>query len=88
MFKIIFGLLFCLLALDAHAAEEQDTRCTYEVTQVFKDGELVSETKTRKCKEDIRETNKWDPDNNFKDHVKKKLVEAGFIALIIEIAKD
>ena len=88
MFKILIGLLLCFVALDVHAGEEQDTRCTYEVTQVFKDGELVSETKVRKCKEDIRETNKWDPDNNFGDHVKKKLVEAGFIALVVEIAKD
>lgn len=87
--KVIIFLLLCLLAVPAYAAKdpEEYTECTYEVHQVFKDGVLVSETKVRKCKEEVKNSNKFDPENKFGDYVKKRLVEYGFLALIIHSAK-
>jgi len=85
-FVIVFAL--CMFALPAFAQEEQTTDCTYEVVQVFQDGVLVSETKTRKCKEQNTTSTKFDPDNKLGDYIKKKAVDLGSLAILIEIIKD
>jgi len=85
-FVIVFAL--CMFAFPAFAQEEQTTDCTYEVVQVFQDGVLVSETKTRKCKEQNTTSTKFDPDNKLGDYIKKKAVDLGSLAILIEIIKD
>jgi hypothetical protein len=70
------------------AAESEETECNYEVVQVWKDGVLVSETKTRRCKEESKNSTKFDPENDFGDYVKKKAVDIIPVAIIIGLAKD
>jgi len=90
------NLLKCLLVLaiffapgiEVLAAETEETECNYEVVQVWKDGVLVSETKTRRCKEESKNSTKFDPENDFGDYVKKKAVDIIPIAIIIGLAKD
>ena len=81
----VFSLIF---AVDAFAEESIfETECHYEVTQVFEDGQLISETKTRKCKEETKDSNKFDPKHNFKDYVKVQLVDVGLLGIVIALAK-
>ena len=85
-FAIVFAL--CLFAFPAFAQEEQTTDCTYEVVQVFENGVLITETKTRKCKEQNTTSTKFDPDNKLGDYIKKKAVDLGSLAILIELVKE
>jgi len=83
-------ICFCLIfwALDAFAEEEISVNCHYEVTQHFEDGQLVKETKVRKCTETTEEgKQKFDPRNRFGDYVKVQLVDVGLLGVIIALAK-
>ena len=91
--KKLLKYAFVLVALFAPsveilAAESEETECNYEVVQVWKDGVLVSETKTRRCKEESKNSTKFDPENDFGDYVKKKAVDIIPVAIIIGLAKD
>jgi|TARA_R110000803_G_scaffold46198_13_gene97102 hypothetical protein len=91
--KIIFTLIIIALALFACEANAKEPVsygpiCHYEVTQVFENGVMMSETKVRKCTETIEEgKQKFDPDNRFGDYVKAKVVEVGLLGLLIAISK-
>lgn len=88
LFTILTVIFLCLLTVQCVAAETtQETECHYEVTQVFEDGVMVSETKVRKCKEETKDSNKFDPKHNFKDYVKVQLVDVGLLGVIITLAK-
>jgi len=87
LFTILTVIFLCLLTVQCVAAESQETECHYEVTQVFEDGVMVSETKVRKCKEETKDSNKFDPKHNFKDYVKVQLVDVGLLGVIITLAK-
>lgn len=84
MLCIVLGFLLFAFPADA---QEAHTKCHYEVTQVFEDGKLVSETKIRKCKEETVDSNRFDPSNNFGDYVKVKAVDLGMLGLLIHLAK-
>lgn len=75
-------------SVEIFAAETEETECNYEVVQIWKDGTLVSETKTRRCTEESKNSTKFDPENDFGDYVKKKAVDIIPIAVIIGLAKD
>lgn len=85
IFLIVFLTIF--VTTDAVAEETQEVECHYEVTQTFKNGIMVEETKVRKCKEETKDSNKFDPNNNFKDYVKVQLVDVGLLGVIIALAK-
>lgn len=87
LFMILSLIFLCLLTVQCVAAETQETECHYEVTQVFENGVMVSETKVRKCKEETKNSNKFDPNHNFGDYVKVQLVDAGLLGVIITLAK-
>jgi len=82
---VIFSVIF--VSKDASAEKTQEVECHYEVTQVFEDGVMVSETKVRKCKEETNSSNKFDPKHNFKDYVKVQLVDVGLLGVIISLTK-
>ena len=86
--KIFILFLFLVFAFSAYAEEESSSNCHYEVTQHFEDGQLVKETKVRKCTETTQEgKQKFDPRNRFGDYVKVQLVDVGLIGVIIALAK-
>lgn len=85
---LIVIAVFMLPGVEVLGAETEETECNYEVVQVWKDGVLVSETKTRRCKEESKNSTKFDPENDFGDYVKKKAVDIIPIAVIIGLAKD
>ena len=87
LIMILSAIFLCLLAVQCVAAETQETECHYEVTQVFENGVMVSETKVRKCKEETKDSNKFDPKHNFKDYVKVQLVDVGLLGVVIALAK-
>jgi hypothetical protein len=88
LFMVLSIIFFCLLTVQCvAAAETQETECHYEVTQVFENSVMVSETKVRKCKEETKDSNKFDPKHNFKDYVKVQLVDVGLLGVIIALAK-
>lgn len=85
---LIVFVVFMAPGIEILGAETEETECNYEVVQVWKDGVLVSETKTRRCKEESKNSTKFDPENDFGDYVKKKAVDIIPIAIIIGLAKD
>jgi len=80
--------IFFAPSVEVLGAETEETECNYEVTQIWKDGVLVSETKTRRCKEESKNSTKFDPQNDLGDYVKKKVVDFIPLAIIIGLAKD
>jgi len=85
---LILAACFLAPGVEVLGAETEETECNYEVVQVWKDGVLVSETKTRRCKEESKNSTKFDPENDFGDYVKKKAVDIIPVAIIIGLAKD
>jgi hypothetical protein len=87
---IVIAILAIFFAIEAYAKEpvSYGPNCHFEVTQVFENGIKISETKVRKCVETIEENKqKFDPNNRFSDYVKAKVVEVGFLGLLIAISK-
>mgnify|MGYP000931680411 FL=1 len=88
LLKIFILFLFLVFAFNTYAKEESSSNCHYEVTQHFEDGQLVKETKVRKCTETTQEgKQKFDPHNRFGDYVKVQLVDVGLLGVIIALAK-
>ena len=88
LFTFLIVAFSLLVAVSAGANEGTESECHYEVTQVWENGVLVSETKVRRCTEETVNSTKFDPDNNFGDYVKKKAVDHIPLAIIIALAKD
>lgn len=85
--QLIVAVLFLAMSFDAFSDSKAKTfgpNCTYETTQIMKNGVIVETIKVKKCKEETQMgKQKFDPKNNGKHEMIAETYKVGLYSVFI-----
>lgn len=87
LIKSIVAVFFLVMPFSAFSDPKTETfgpNCTYETTQIMKNGVIVETIKVKKCKEETQKgKQKFDPKNNSKHEIIAETYKVGLYSVFI-----